>query len=153
MNSITLGQFVPGKSFLHKIDPRLKILLTVTFIITLFFCNNYPSLLVICFSVVLAVFISNISLKVYLRSVKFIVLFVVLTSSLNLFYSKGNIIFEFSFIKITDEGISNSIFVAVRLIIVLFFGLLLTFTTSPNDLTDAIERLMKPIKYLKVDVH
>lgn len=153
LRDISLGQFVPGDSFLHKLDPRAKIVLTMTFIVMIFFCNNYSSSI---FTLLISLFISlfsGISLKLYVKSMKMILFVVCITAFLNLFYGTGEPVFEFGILKITSDGIANSVFVVARLVSLILMSSALTFTTTPNDLTDAIEYLMKPLKFFKVDVH
>lgn len=153
MRDVTLGQFFPAKSIVHSIDPRVKILLLITFI-TLIFCTfNYFSLALVVFAVIGVMLLSRVPIKMYLKSLKVIIIVVLITSALNLFYSQGDPIFQWGIIKISMEGINNAIFVAVRIISLILISSVLTFTTSPTDLTDALERLMKPLTVFHVKVH
>lgn len=153
VNSIVLGRFFPGKSLIHKLDPRVKVLLDILMIILTFIGQNYISLLLIFISVLICVVVSKVPYKLYFKSMKSIIFIIFFTSALNIFYGQGEPIFQLWFIKITKEGINNSIFVAVRLLTLIILSSILTFTTSPTDLTDALERLLKPLKFIKVNVH
>ncbi len=149
---ITIGQYIPGKSIFHNLDPRVKIICIFTCLILVFCTYNYISLFVMFLVTVLFMLFSGIRLKMYFKSMKFIFFIVAFTSILNLFYSDGDPIFKLGFITITKEGIDNSIFVCVRVISLVVISSILTFTTTPTDLTDALERLLKPLEILKVNV-
>ena len=152
VSDITLGQYVPGRSILHSIDPRAKILCIFTFIILVFCTFNYLSLGLIVFTTILLVLFSGVKLKIYIRSLKAVILIVIFTSVLNLFYGGGEPIFKLGFMTITMQGINNSIFISIRIISLILISSVLTFTTTPTDLTDALERIMKPLKFFKVGV-
>lgn len=153
ISDITIGQYFPGKSVIHKMDARMKIILTMLIIVALFVCKNFLSLGIVVLGVVATIFISKIKLKTILKSIKSLSLIIIITSLLNLFYGEGNTVVTIGSLTITDGGIYKAIFMAVRIITLLVAGSMLTYTTTPNDLTDAIERLLKPLTYLKVDVH
>lgn len=152
VSDITLGQYVPGKSVLHSMDPRAKILCIFTFIILVFCTFNYFSLGLMILTTILFVLVSGVKFKIYIRSLKAVILIVIFTSVLNLFYGSGEPIFQFSFMTITMQGINNSIFVSLRIISLILVSSILTFTTTPTDLTDALERIMKPLKFFRVRV-
>ena len=152
VSDITLGQYVPGKSVLHSMDPRAKILCIFTFIILVFCTLNYFSLGLMIFTTILFVLVSGVKFKIYIRSLKAVILIVIFTSVLNLFYGSGEPIFQFGFMAITMQGINNSIFVSLRIISLILVSSILTFTTTPPDLTDALERIMKPLKFFRVRV-
>lgn len=153
LNNITLGRYFPGNSIIHKVDPRVKIILMIVMLSLVFLASNYISFLIITLSVVSAIIMSRINLKTYLKSMKFILFIILFTSVLNVFYVKGLPLFTIGPIIITKEGLNNSAFVAIRLIMLILISSLLTFTTSPNDLTDALERLMKPLGIFKIKTH
>ncbi len=153
IRDVTFGQFFPGKSLLHKLDARVKILLVATFIVIIFIASNYISLAITLFSIFFAMILSKIPIKTYLKSIKMITILVLATSLLNIFYGEGTPLFNIGFITITKEGINNSIFVAARLIMLVIVSSLLTLTTLPTDLTDAIERIISPLKLFKVKTH
>ncbi len=153
IRDITLGQFVPGKSILHRIDPRVKLLLTFLVIVFLFVAGNFISMGLMVAFVLLAMILSGVSLRLYLKSMKAILFIVIFTSLLNLFYGSGEPLVQLGFLKITLDGILRAAYISLRIICLVFISSVLTFTTSPTDLTDALERLMKPLRYIKVPVH
>lgn len=153
VRDVTLGQFMPGKSMVHRLDARTKILVLLAFIVFIFVCTNYMSLLLVTLASLLIILLTRIHFTQYLKSMKVILFVVIFTGILNLFYGTGDVLFEWWFIKITEGGINNAIFVTIRIATLVMISSVLTFTTSPNDLTDAIERLMKPLKIFHVKVH
>ncbi len=154
IKDITIGQYFPGKSFIHKLDARTKIILTLVFLVFTFICKNFYSLALIAFTGVLSYLVSSISPKVILKSLKPLLPIILLTTVLQLYYVKdGNILLQWKFIEITDRGVFMAIFIAVRILVLLLVSSLLTYTTSPTDLTDAIEKLLSPLKVFKIEVH
>lgn len=153
IRDITLGQYFPGKSPLHRMDARVKIVLTFVFIIFIFVANNLPALGLVLLLVGTAIALSGISFGQYLKSLKAIVVVVLFTSILNLFYGSGDVLVSFGFLTIRTGGVINAMFIAVRIISLILFSSVLTFTTSPTDLTDALERIMKPLKVFGIKVH
>ena len=150
---VTFGQFIPGNSILHRMDPRVKIVLLCTIIATIFCTFNFYALGLITAFIIVAILLSGVPFKMYLKSLKVIMIIVIITSLLNIFYSSGTPIFEFWIFKITLDGIFRAIYVTVRIIALILISSALTFTTSPTDLTDAIERLMSPLKVFHIKVH
>lgn len=153
VRDITLGQYLPGTSPIHKQDPRMKIVLLIAYIVFIFVTSNFFSLGLMALGVVLIILLTGIPFKMYLKSIKMIIFVVLFTAVLNLFYGVGEPVFELWFIKITQAGIDNAIFVAVRIVALILISSVLTFTTSPTDLTDALERLMKPLELIHISVH
>lgn len=153
MRDVTLGQYFPSDSVLHRLDPRLKIVSLIAFIVLTFCTFNFYSLAVVAALVILVVGLSRVPVKMYLKSLKVIIIIVIITSLLNLFYGTGEPIAEWWIFKVTWSGIYNAIFVCSRIICLILLSSALTFTTSPNDLTDALERLMKPLTVFHVKVH
>lgn len=156
ISDITLGQFFPGYSVIHKLDPRTKIILSILFIITVFLAKNPVSLIFLAIITFIMIFLSRISAKVILKSIKPLVFILAFTAILNLFLTKGanEPLVEFWVIKIYEEGIVRASFMFVRVIIfILSSTVLLTYTTSPISLTDGIESLLSPLKKIKVPVH
>ncbi len=153
MMDITIGQFFPGKSVMHRTDPRVKICLTLFSIILLFVANNFVTLGLTVAFVFLGMLISRVPVKLYLKSIKAVIFIVVFTSLLNMFYGTGEPIARFWVFKITVNGILNSVFISSRIISLILASSVLTFTTSPTQLTDAIERLLKPLAVLRLPVH
>lgn len=150
---VTFGQFIPGNSLLHRMDPRVKIVLLCAIIATIFCTFNFYALGLVTAFIIVAILLSGVPLRMYLKSLKVIIIIVVITSLLNIFYSSGTPVFEFWIFKITLDGIYRAIYVTVRIIALILISSSLTFTTSPTDLTDAIERLMSPLKIFHVKVH
>ena len=139
-SNITLGQYIPGRSPLHRMDPRFKLGLTVAGIVLVFVANNFASLAVSAALVLTAAGISGISLRQYLKSLKGILVLILFTAALNLFYGSGEPLWQWGFLRITTGGVSNAVFIAAR-------------TTSPTQLTDALERAMKPLGVFHIRVH
>ena len=152
-SEIPLGQFVPGNSFLHKLDPRAKIIFSLMFVTSIFFCINYVSSALLLISSFLIIFVSGIPVRLYLKSLKMILIIVGITATLNLFYGSGNTILKVGVLRITDEAVASSVFVMTRITSLIIISSSLTFTTSINHLADAVESLMSPLKFFKVDVH
>ena len=124
ITDITIGQYFPGKSFIHKLDARTKILLTLVFLVFIFVCKNFYSLLLVCGFGVVAYLTSRISPKVILKSFKPLIPIVLLTTILQLYYIKdGNLLFEWKFISITDKGVFTAIFIAARILTLLLVSM------------------------------
>lgn len=153
MRDITLGQFIPGKGVVHRADPRVKILLLIAFIALIFCTFNFAALGVAAAAILTVILLSEVSLRMYFKSLKVIIVIVLITSVLNMFYGTGDPIWQFGVFKLTLSGIYRAIFVSVRIVLLILISSCLTFTTPPTDLTDAIERLMKPLKIFHVKVH
>lgn len=153
MASATIGQYIPGNSFIHKLDPRIKIVTTLLLMVSVFLCRSYIAIALTLVLGVALCFISRIKGKIIIKGLKPILYIVIFTSILNLFYGTGDALVQLGSLKITLNGINNSIFMALRIIILVLFGLMLTYTTTPNALTDGMEALLKPLKLFKVDVH
>lgn len=156
ISDITLGQFFPGFSPLHKLDPRTKIILAIMFIVAVFLVNNPVGFAALVILTVVLVLISKISLKVVLRGIRPIIFILIFTSLINLFMTsgEGEPLVSFWVFKIYKEGIIRAVFMSLR-VIVLIIGtsMFLTYTTSPISLTDGIESLLKPLKKIGIPVH
>lgn len=153
ISDITIGQYFPGKSFVHKMDARMKIVVTVLFIAALFLCKTFISLVLTVAAVFAVIAISRISFKTIFKSLKPLALVIIITAVINLFYGTGEALAEFWVFKITTDGIYKAVFFSFRISLLIIIGSMLTYTTSPTELTDAIERLFKPLKYIGIDVH
>ncbi|MCC8073014.1 MAG: energy-coupling factor transporter transmembrane protein EcfT [Clostridiales bacterium] len=153
ISDITIGQYFPGNSPIHKMDARMKIILTLILIVSIFICKNIFSLLTVIAATLAVTAISKIPFKTIFKSVKPLAIIIIITAVLNIFYGSGEPLVTIGKLKITADGISTAIFMAVRIITLVIISSLLTYTTSPTELTDAIERLMKPLKIFKIDVH
>lgn len=156
ISDITLGQFFPGNSPIHKLDPRTKIILATLFIVAVFIANN-PAAFILLFVVTFTLIaISRISFKVIIKSIKPIVFILLFTAILNIFMTKGEgeALLSFWIIEIYAEGIARAVMMGLRVIILIVgTSILLTYTTSPISLTDGIEALLSPLKKIGVPVH
>lgn len=153
LKDITLGQYFPGTSLIHRLDPRAKIIFTVLFIVTIFLCKNLVSYGVTLLVLLGLIAISRVKPGVFLKGMKPVLFIVVCTAILNIFYTSGNILWSFGFLKITEEGLWKAGFMVLRIIMLIACTLLLTYTTSPILLTDGLERLLRPLKKVKFPVH
>ena len=153
IRDITIGQYFPGKSALHRLDPRTKILATFAFIIYLFVSNSFTGLIIGGVFALMCYVIAKIPLKIIFRSLKPIVPIIVFTAVLNMFFMDGDVILKLGFLKITSQGIRNAVFMCMRIVFLIIGSTLLTYCTSPIALTDAIERLLKPLAKIKMPVH
>lgn len=154
LRDITIGQFFPGDSIIHSLDPRFKIVITLIYIIMLFSGGGFVCLAIGAVYTFTAIILSRIPLKMFLKSIKPILPFLLITAVLNLLLvTSGDVLWKWKFIKITTEGVNISIFMVVRIVLLIMGSSLLTYTTSPITLTDAIERLLSPLKKLKFPVH
>ena len=154
ISDITLGQFFPGSSPIHRLDPRTKIIISVLFIATVFVANNPISFLALLVISAALIITTGISVKVIMKSLKPIIFIIAFTGLINLFMGQGEIIFEIGFIKITEQGIARAVLMALRVVfLILGSSLLLTYTTSPISMTDGLESLLSPLKKVKVPVH
>ena len=150
---ITIGQYFPGQSAIHKMDPRIKILLSILYIVMLFVADNMWGLLLGVLFGFAAYLISRIPLSMIWKSMKPVIPIVIFTAVLNLFLSTGDPLWQWKFLKITKEGIETAVFMSVRILCLIAGTSLLTYTTSPIALTDGIERLLSPLKKIKLPVH
>ena len=153
LKDITIGQFFPGDSAVHRLDPRVKIVLTVAFIVLLFLAEGPISYALIVAFLAIIIGVSRISPKLVVRGLKPILFIVVFTAVLNLFYTPGEYIWQWGFLHISREGIRTAIFMVVRLMLLIIATSMLTYTTSPIQLTDGLERLLSPLKKLHAPVH
>lgn len=154
LKDITLGQYFPGTSIVHRLDPRLKIVLIAVLIVMLFVTNTAIAYCLLAAFILLAIRLSKLSLRMILRGLKPILVIIVLTGVLNLFYTPGIEIWRlFGVLSITQEGVRTAIIMVVRLVLLIAGTSILTYTTSPIALTDALERLFSPLKVIHVPVH
>ena len=153
LSKITIGQFCHVKPIVYRIDPLAKILLVLAFIIVLFIVRNPVSFLLIAVFLIGAYIVAKIPANAIWRGVKPILPLIAFTSILNLFFVDGEPLVHWWIFKITAEGISVAVLMAIRIVCLIIGSLLLTYTTSPIVLTDAIERLLKPLKVIRFPVH
>ncbi len=156
LKDITFGQYRETYSFVHKLDPRTKLLLLILIIVFLFIAGNFYALGLVLLFIIGIIFATKISVSVYLKNLKSIWLIIVFTSVINLFYGEGGkLLLDLGFAEITTAGISRAVFMALRIALLIVTSSLLTYTTTPNDLTDGLERLLSPLRFigLKNAVH
>ncbi len=155
IKDITLGQYFPGNTVVHKLDPRMKIILTIAYIVGVFLAKNMIAFAAVAASAVILVFISGISWKTIIKSMKPLVFIVAFTTFFNLFFTTGDVLLvSFWKINIYLEGVVYSIMMILRISTMLVgTTILLTYTTSPIMLTDALERLLAPLRKIKLPVH
>jgi len=153
IRDITLGQYFPGDSILHRLDPRLKVVATLAYIILLFVVNEWIGFAA-CFVFLAAeVALSKVPLSYILRGLKVIFIIILFTFLLNLFMYDGTVLVRIWKLTITDQGLKRALFMAGRLILLIISSSLLTFTTTPIQLTNGLERLMKPLSKIGVPSH
>lgn len=154
IKDITLGQYFPSDSIIHRLDPRFKIVIMIIYMIMLFSGDSLICLGIGALYTLISVVLTKISFKLYIKSIKPIFPFLIFTALLNIFFIKdGDIYFQWKFIKITSSGVDTSIFMMVRIVLLLVGTSVLTYTTSPIVLTDAIERLFNPLRKIRFPVH
>ena len=153
LKDITIGQYFPGKSVLHRLDPRMKILLTVGYIIMLFSVSNPLGLCVGILFLVFAYAISGIPPRMITKSLKPVIPIIIFTTVLNMFFVKGDPLFDWWIFHISRQGLLTAVVMTIRIICLIAGTALLTYTTSPITLTDGLERLMKPLKKVHFPVH
>lgn len=153
MKEITIGQFYPADSVLHRLDPRVKLVGTLAFLISLFVGENVAAYAVATVFLGGMIQLSKIPLKMILKGLKAIIIILLITVCFNLFLTDGEILVKLGFIRITKEGVSIAFFMALRLIYLVIGASLMTLTTTPNDLTDGLERILGPLKKVRVPVH
>lgn len=176
ISDITIGQFMPGKSYIHKMDPRMKIITMIALIVFVFLAKNLMSMGLMLGFILLMMLITRVPLKMYFKGLKAIWFLVLFTAALNMLYVTSNtapvlwlhladgvptalyvpgntVLCEFWVFTITLGGLWQSAFIAMRLVLIIIISSMLTYTTSPTDLTAAIERLLRPLNIIKVPVH
>ena len=153
LKDITIGQYFPGKSVLHRLDPRMKILLTVGYIVMLFTVSNPLGLCVGILFLIFAYAISGIPPRMITKSLKPVIPIIIFTTVLNMFFVKGDPLFDWWIFHISRQGLLTAVVMTIRIICLIAGTSLLTYTTSPITLTDGLERLMKPLKKVHFPVH
>lgn len=156
MKSVALGQYYPANSLIHRLDPRIKIVLAVIYIICSFLCKNIFSFALLALSAVLLILMSRIPLRTVFGSLKAIIFILIFTAVLNVFWTRGegDPIFSWGIIKVYESGLYNAAFIVIRIIaMIIGSSIFLTYTTTPIQLTDGIEQLLSPLKKIKVPVH
>ena len=154
LKNITLGQYFPGSTIVHRLDPRTKLILVIVYIAALFAAKGFVSYLLVFTVLVTCFALSRISPKTILRGVRPILLIIAFTAIINVFFTQdGTVVFELWIIRITDDGLISAAFMVSRLFMLITGTFLLTYTTSPIALTDGLELMMNPLKKIRIPVH
>ena len=154
LKDITLGQYFPGQSVIHRLDPRTKLIMLVVYIVALFLAESWVSYGLMLVFLVTVIWLSTIPLKSILRGMKPLMMILIFTGVLNLFFTQeGEVIFHFWILTVTTGGLTRAVMMMSRILMLITGTFLLTYTTSPIALTDGLESLMKPLKKIGVPVH
>ena len=153
MRDITIGQYYPADSVLHRLDPRVKLVGTFAFLISLFVGKGIAAYAIATVFLAAMIRLSKVPFQMIVKGLKAIIIILLITVSFNLFLTEGEILFQAGFFKVTKEGVSVAFFMALRLIYLVVGASLMTLTTTPNDLTDGLESVLGPLKKVKVPVH
>ena len=154
MRDITIGQYYPSNSKIHKLDPRVKIICTLLYLISLFLFKSVLGYALCTLFLAVVIRISKVPFKFITKGLKPIFMLLMITVIFNLFLtSSGEVLISFWILKVTDEGLRTAVYMALRLIYLIVGSSLMTLTTTPNELTDGIEKILKPLNAIKVPVH
>ncbi len=153
LRDMTLGQYYPADSPIHKLDPRVKLAGTIVFLISLFCFDSVDSYIVATLFLIFVIRLSKVPFKFMTKGLRAIIFLLIFTSLFNLFLVPGNTLVQIWKLKITDAGLQMAIFMSVRLVYLIMGSSVMTLTTTPNDLTDGLEKALSPLKKLKVPVH
>lgn len=154
IKDITIGQYVPGESFIHKLDPRVKLIFSLFYIIILFVVNNFQGYSLIIFFTVFIIYISKIHLRYLYKGLKPLMILILFTTILNIFFTPGQtLVLKLGIINIYKEGLIFALFIVLRLSLLIIGTSILTLTTSPLELTDGLEKLMNPFKKIGLPAH
>lgn len=153
MDKLILGQYIPGDSFIHQLDPRTKLIASMWFIILIFIASGWWTYALLIGLVLLAAYISEIPLSYYINGLKPLTFLILITVFFQLIFSQGQtILFEFGWLQITQEGLVNAGLILIRFVLIVSMSTILTLTTTPLQIADGIEALLNPLKRLKVPV-
>ncbi|MBR4138781.1 MAG: energy-coupling factor transporter transmembrane protein EcfT [Lachnospiraceae bacterium] len=153
MRDITIGQYYPADSVLHRLDPRVKLIGTFAFLVSLFVGKGLVAYGIATVFLAVVIGLSKVPFKMILKGLKAIIIILLITVSFNLFLTDGEVIFQLGFLKVTKEGVSVAFFMGIRLVYLVIGASLMTLTTTPNDLTDGLESVLGPLNKIKVPVH
>ncbi len=153
IRDITLGQYYPGASVIHRLDARTKIIGTLLFIAELFIVNNFYGFLIAAAALFAVIFVSRVPLKYIFRGLTAVFLIIAFTFAINLFMVDGRVLWHWKFLTITYEGLSRALFMAVRLVLLIIGSSMMTLTTKPIELTDGLEKLLKPFSKIGLPSH
>jgi len=153
LKDITLGQYFPGNSIVHRLDAGVKIIITMVFVVMLFTADTFVSISAGVLFMVMSYLLTRLTPSLMLKSLRPVVPILIITALLNVFFYEGDVVFRLWFLKITDDGLKNAAFMLIRVVSLIVGSSVLTYTTSPIELTHAIEKLLSPLKKLKLPVH
>ncbi|MDO4943207.1 MAG: energy-coupling factor transporter transmembrane component T [Lachnospiraceae bacterium] len=153
MREITIGQYYRADSVIHKLDPRTKIMGTILFIISLFIGKSIPAYVVSVILLAVVIKISTVPFSYMVRGLKAVFAILMFSLVINMFFIPGDVIVDFGFADISREGVQTAVFMAIRLVFLILGSSMMTLTTTPNQLTDGMEKLLNPLKKIKIPVH
>ncbi len=153
IREITIGQYYPVDSLLHRLDPRTKLFGTMIYIVSLFLANSWAGYLLAGSFLVLAIVLSKVPVKFMLKGLQAVIVLLLLSVSFNLFLTEGEVLVQFGILQITREGVRLSIFMGLRLIFLVVGSSIMTLTTTPNALTDGLEKSLGFLRYIRVPIH
>ena len=153
IRDITIGQYYPVDSPIHRLDPRVKLIGTFLYIISVFLFDSFWGFLAVGAFLLGVIKLSKVPIKYIVKGLKAVVMLLLFTVAFNMFLTPGETLWSWAFLKITKEGLERSIFMGLRLIFLILGSSLMTFTTTPNNLTDGLEKILGPLKVIKVPVH
>lgn len=153
MNKLIFGRYIPGDSIIHNLDPRVKLLASFYFIGIIFLANNWQSYLFLGIFTLGSILLSGVSLKFFIRGVKPLIWLILFTVALQIMFTTGGAVYwQWGIFNITEFGVMNGIFIFCRFILIIFMSTLLTLTTAPLELSDAIEYILRPLKAVRFPV-
>ncbi len=154
IRDITIGQYYPAKSILHRLDPRVKLVSTLLYLVSLFLFKSIPGYIVATIFLVAVIKLSKVPFSYIMKGMKPIIMLLMITVLFNLFLTReGDVLFHAWIFTVTEGGLTTAVYMAIRLIYLIAGSSLMTFTTTPNELTDGIERLLHPLNKIHVPVH
>ena len=154
MDSMILGRYIPGDSIVHRLDPRSKLLAMMLLILIVFWANNPLTNLILFIATGIFIALSGVSLSFFIQGLKSMFFLIAFTTIFQLFFiSNGNVLFEFSFVRITDYALQQAGIIFCRFVLIIFMSTLLTLSTPPLELSDALEYVLRPLKAVKFPVH
>lgn len=153
LKDITLGQYYPADSVIHKMDPRTKLLATVVYVVSLFVFRNIPGFIVATAVLIALVLLSKVPFKLMAKGLKIIWVLVAITAFFNVFFTPGDLLWQAGVLHITWQGVRNAVFFSIRLIYLILGTSIMTLTTTPNKLTDGLEEGLKPLNKIHIPVH
>ncbi|MBQ2287715.1 MAG: energy-coupling factor transporter transmembrane protein EcfT [Lachnospiraceae bacterium] len=153
IRDITIGQYYPADSVIHRLDPRIKLLGTIIFIVSVFFIKDIYGLLLATIALGSVIKLSTVPLKYMLKGLRAIFVLLLFTVGLNIFLTPGTILFQLGFLRVTEEGLVMACQMAIRLVYLIIGSTIMTLTTTPNNLTDGLEKAMHPLNKIHFPVH